>query len=345
MRVAFRVEGEPEIGLGHVMRCLALAQRLVASGHQVFFFMSPRSEYFCRNRADWVGDILCISNIDNQLEPEWLGKQCTELKVNWLVLDGYQFDQNYRHTLQSDTYNLAVFDDMNNSGALYADLVINGAPNAASHNYQVTAPNALLAIGQDYQVLRQEFLQSVHNEWQERQNLTLMFGGSDPKKLTFSVLQSLQKLSSSIPITVITGAAYDGLQDLVDLIKTSALDITHLHDCQNMASVLVNTKLALSAAGGSQFELLACATPSMLVVVAENQKNASQEAANQGWCKVFNVDDLNADELAMQCISLWQQPGLLGLMHQKALEFPVVDGAKNIVKLMSGQKLTSDHTQ
>ena len=345
MRVAFRVEGEPEIGLGHVMRCLALAQRLVANGHEVFFFMSPRAEYFCRSRADWVGDILSITDADKQLEPEWLVEQCTELKANWLVLDGYQFDQNYRHTLQCSEFNFAVFDDMNNSGALYADLVINGAPNAALHNYQLTAQNALLAIGQDYQVLRQEFLQSINNDWQDRKNLTLMFGGSDPKKMTFSVLQSLQKLSSTIPITVITGAAYDGLQDLVDLIKISALDITHLHDCQNMASVLVNTKLALSAAGGSQFELLACAVPSILVVVAENQENASHVAASQGWCKVFNGDDLNGDELAMQCITLWQQPELLGLMHQKALEFPVVDGAKNIVELMSEHKLTSDDTQ
>jgi UDP-2,4-diacetamido-2,4,6-trideoxy-beta-L-altropyranose hydrolase len=345
MRVAFRVEGQPEIGLGHVMRCLALAQSLVTNGHEVFFFMSQRSEFFCRNRADWVGEILSITESDKLLEVDWIVKYCAELKVNWLVLDGYQFDQNYRHTLQSADCKLAVFDDMNNSGALYADLVINGAPNAAMHNYQLTAQNALLAIGQDYQVLRQEFLQSGNKDWQERKHLTLMFGGSDPKKLTLNVLQSLQKLSSTIPITVITGAAYDGLQDLVDLIKTSALYITHLHDCQNMASVLVKTKLALSAAGGSQFELLACAVPSILVVVAENQQGASQDAANKGWCKVFNGDDLNADYLAKQCISLWQQPELLGLMHQKALQFPVVDGAKNIVKLMSGQKFTSDDTE
>ena len=37
MRVVFRVEGEPNIGLGHVMRCMALAQSLVKSGHVVFF--------------------------------------------------------------------------------------------------------------------------------------------------------------------------------------------------------------------------------------------------------------------------------------------------------------------
>ena len=80
---------------------------------------------------------------------------------------------------------------------------------------------------------------------------------------------------------------------------------------------------------------------SILVVVAENQKNASQDAASQGWCKVVNSDDCSADELAMRCLSLWQQPECLSTMHQKALLYPAVDGAKNIVALMSDQKMTS----
>jgi len=345
MRVVFRVEGEPNIGLGHVMRCMALAQRLVKQGHVVTFFMSQGSQHFCRNRADWEGEILTIAGMDKQLEAEWLVGECSDMQVDWLVLDGYQFDQTYRHALQSNAFKLAVFDDMNNSGALYADMVINGAPNAALHSYQLSAPNALLALGQGYQVLRQEFLQLANWKWSNRKSLTLMFGGSDPKKLTIKVLQSLRKMNVSMPITVITGAAYAGLHDLGDLIKTSELDITHLHDCQNIATVLLNTRLALSAAGASQFELLACATPSILVVVADNQQSASQDAASQGWCQTVYSDDLNADELAIQCLSLWQQPEVLHTMYQKALLYPAVDGAKNIVELMSQQKLTSDDTQ
>jgi UDP-2,4-diacetamido-2,4,6-trideoxy-beta-L-altropyranose hydrolase len=345
MRVAFRVEGEPSIGLGHVMRCMALAQSLVAYGHEVFFFMSQRSQSFCHNRADWVGEIFSITDIDNSLEPDWVTKQSRDLQVDWLVLDGYQFDETYRLKLRSREFKFAVFDDMNNSGALYADIVINGAPNAATHNYQLTAPDAQLAVGPDYQVLRREFLQLNNNEWDNRKNLTLMFGGSDPKKLTLGVLQSLQKLNATMPITVITGAAYADLQDLVDFVSISNLEIKHLHDCQNMASELVNSKLALSAAGGSQFELLACAVPSILVVVAENQKSASKEASIQGWCQVANAQDFSAYQLAKQCLSLWQQPELLGVMHKKALQFPVIDGAKNIVELMFAYRPTSDKCQ
>jgi UDP-2,4-diacetamido-2,4,6-trideoxy-beta-L-altropyranose hydrolase len=345
MRVVFRVEGEPSIGLGHVMRCMALAQSLVKSGHVVFFFMTPRSQHFCRNRADWTGKIIAITNIDTSAEPQWLAKKCIDLCADWLVLDGYHFDQAYRQSFQCNVFKLAVFDDMNNSGALNVDMVINGALNASLHNYQLTAPKASLAIGQNYQVLRQEFLQLTNRKCSNRKSLTLMFGGSDPKGLTINALQSLGNANASMPIIVITGAAYDGLSDLTDLIKNSELDITHLHDCQNMAAVLLNTQLALSAAGGSQFELLACATPSILVVVAENQKPASQNTASQGWCQVVDSEHLSANEWVQDCLSLWQQPELLLTMHQKALLVPVVDGAKNIVELMSKQNMTSDTAQ
>jgi UDP-2,4-diacetamido-2,4,6-trideoxy-beta-L-altropyranose hydrolase len=345
MQVAFRVEGEPNIGLGHVMRCMALAQSLVSCGHNVLFFMSQRSQHFCGNRTDWQGEILAIPDIDKTAELDWLITQCTDLRVDWLVLDGYQFDQAYCYAVQSNAFKFAVFDDMNNSGTLYADMVINGALNASLHSYQLTAPKALLAVGQGYQVLRQEFLQPMNKKWSGRKSLTLMFGGSDPKGLTIIAIQSLYKVNASMPITIITGAAFVGLNDLADLIKTSGLDITHLHDCQNMAAVLVKTKLALSAAGGSQFELLACKTPSILVVVADNQINASQEAASQGWCQVVNSNELNTDDLAMQCIYLWQQPELLRKMHEKTLGFPVIDGGNNIVTLMSGQQPRVDRTQ
>ena len=184
-------------------------------------------------------------------------------------------------------------------------------------------------------MLRQEFLQANRGRWSERKNLTLMFGGSDPKNLTISLLNALHKRNPTMPITVITGAAYNALPELQSLINNSDLAINHLHDCQNMAEVLENTRLAISAAGGSQFELRACAVPTILVVVADNQMLASQDAANQGWCLLAKSYDLNAEKLAEQSLALWQQAEDLHAMHKMALLLPVIDGAKNIVKLMS----------
>ncbi|MGS2720411.1 UDP-2,4-diacetamido-2,4,6-trideoxy-beta-L-altropyranose hydrolase [Paraglaciecola aestuariivivens] len=342
MRVAFRVEGTPKLGLGHIMRCMALAQGLHKAGHQVFFFMSEVSSQFCQNRSDWLGEIIPLIDLDPSKQPEWLVEQCCTLKVDWLVLDGYQFEQSYRRFLSSKHFKLAVFDDLNNSGELYADLVINGAPKAHELNYLTKAPNAKLAIGSQFQVLRQEFFQVERNNWSSRNNLSLMFGGSDPKNMTIKLLAALQKQAATMPITVITGAAYENLPQLTHLLKHSQLKVKHIHNCQNMAKELVHSKLAVSAAGGSQFELLACAVPAFLVVVANNQLPATQAAANQGWCHLIKQDEAEIDELAKQCLSVWQNPELLQQMHKLALAQPVIDGAQNIAQLMLAQTQQSE---
>ncbi|WP_158967733.1 UDP-2,4-diacetamido-2,4,6-trideoxy-beta-L-altropyranose hydrolase [Paraglaciecola sp. L3A3] len=337
MRIVFRVEGSPQIGLGHVMRCMALAQSLTDKQHDVFSIMSKQSQLFCQSRADWPGQIIPLDILEHRNEAEYVKQQVIDLAADWLFLDGYQFDQTYRQYLCSEHYQFAIFDDINNTGNLFADLVINGADNAQQLDYQTTAAQAELAIGSDYQVLRQEFLNLSDRQWPRRKTLTLVFGGSDTYNMTLLTLQALAKKHAAvvIPIIVITGAAYTKLNELNEFLSTSDLNITHLHDCQNMASVLANSRLAVSAAGGSQFELLACATPAILLVVADNQKLASQQVVKQGWCQVLINQQTTAEQLVNHCLALWQQPKLLESMHQKALQQPVKDGAQAIVCLMT----------
>ena len=334
LKVLFRVDGHSTIGLGHLMRCMALSQCLSKHRHEVIFIVSATSLQYCQSRSDGYGRLLVIPDINKDAEPQWLYRQCLQHDVDWLILDGYQFDQHYRLQLLSKEFNLGVFDDTNSSGALQVDLVINGAGNAPALNYQNTAPSALLGIGNDYRILRQEFLHLTDRKWSERKCLTLMFGGSDPTNFTLSVLKSLEKVSVTMPIVMITGAAYPELLALEQFIESSELHIQHLHDCQNMAQIMCKTRLAISAAGGSQFELLSCATPSMLVVMAENQRLASQSAAQQGWCQVIDNEVISADELVQKSLKLWEQSALLLKMHERALVYKTSDGAKRILNLM-----------
>lgn len=317
-----------------MMRCLALAQSLRAQGHSLVFVMSLASKDFALAKLTQCCDIVFLPDIPLEQEPSWILQQLEHLQADWLIIDGYQFSAMYRQSFGSNRVKLALFDDMNNSGRLDVDMVINGAQNAKTLDYQSTATNAFLAIGESYQVLRQEFFKVNKNNWQNRDSLTLMFGGSDPANLTILVLQVLAQRSAKMPITVITGAAYTQLSELNKIIADSTLNITHLHDCQNMAEVMVHTKLAISAAGGSQFELVACATPSLLVVVADNQKLASHASESQGWCFVIDSQPPNEKQIVSQCLAIFQDTEKLQLMHQKALQQPITNGALNITKML-----------
>ena len=43
LKIGFRVEGDAEIGIGHVVRCLSLAKTLTHHGHSVVFSVRARS--------------------------------------------------------------------------------------------------------------------------------------------------------------------------------------------------------------------------------------------------------------------------------------------------------------
>jgi len=335
--VCFRVDGDSQIGLGHLMRCLALAQALEQQQIQCLFLIKGETADFCKSRHDWVGHYkLLPDKITFEQENHWLRLQLQQLNPWALVLDGYQFNANYRAGLKQCPVPLVVFDDNNNSGQLYADMVLNASSNANSLGYEKTAAKALLCLGDHYRILRQEFIQRSLVEWKQRNSLTLIFGGSDVLGLTLPLLQALEQRQIDFPIRVITGAAYQESKELRKFIQQSCLTIQHLPDCQQVAEVFSYSKFVVSAAGGSQFELLACETPSILVVVAANQLNATQEAAKQGWCSYIDfTSEKKIAELADSICILWQDDNSLKYMHQKAKHLVDLGGADRVVQAIS----------
>lgn len=316
------------------MRCLALAQALEKSAIHVWFAVSKRTFSLCENRHDWVGERLIIPNdIEVMDEALWLEEVVLEHKIDALVLDGYQFSQGYRQKLISLPCAKILFDDNNNSGSLHTDMVINGAENAAMLGYQQSAPSAVYCLGSLYRILRQEFISASQNKWQSRHLLTICLGGSDPKNLTIALLEGLQHHNVKAPICVITGGAYQQLPKLNIFIAASQLHLEHIHDCQNMADIFSQSRLVVSAAGGTQFELLACQTPSLLLVVADNQLNATQQASQQGWCAMLDTrDEVDFNLLSQRINELWNDQKKLKLMSDIAQNYKDVEGANRVVE-------------
>ncbi|WP_088330242.1 UDP-2,4-diacetamido-2,4,6-trideoxy-beta-L-altropyranose hydrolase [Lacimicrobium sp. SS2-24] len=334
--VIFRTDGNSEMGLGHLMRCLALAQELDLNQVNATFLVSESSLAFCRSRHDWVGKVIPVPDYPADAEIRWMQQLPEFDQADWIVLDGYQFDQAYRFAIKSTGKLFALFDDNNDSGQLYADLVINGSSHAQMLDYDQTAATAQRCIGEPYRVLRHEFRITEPMPFSERRDLVICFGGSDPSGITLSLLQALESLSASMSVRVITGAAYrDGIA-LDDFLKRTGLIVQHLPNHQQMADCFSRARLAISAAGGSQFELAACCTPSILAVVAENQRLATAQAEQQGWCEVFDMTQgESVKALAETAVMLWSQSSKLATMHQKAGQFADTMGSSRVFESMS----------
>uniref|UniRef100_UPI0030F3E0DD PseG/SpsG family protein n=1 Tax=Paraglaciecola sp. TaxID=1920173 RepID=UPI0030F3E0DD len=267
-------------------------------------------------------------------EPTFLAQYCEQHDVAALVLDGYQFDSEYRQALSQIAVKHIVFDDNNDSGSLCADLVINGASNAQQLGYEKTAPLAQLCVGSTYRLLREEFTHAeLKLPWYLRSKLTLVMGGSDPRNLSIKILKQLAQQQFVAKITLATGGAYGHVDKLKQFLAHSSLKVEHLSNCQTMAELFGQSLLAVSAAGGSQFELQAMYTPALLLVIADNQRNATLQAAKQRWCEAIDCESNDNISLICQRLTdLWSKQQQLELMHQNAQLLAPNNGASKVAQ-------------
>jgi spore coat polysaccharide biosynthesis predicted glycosyltransferase SpsG len=254
-----------------------------------------------------------------------------------IVLDGYQFDVHYRQALYASTLHVITFDDSNDLEALYCDLVINALPFAFSIGYEISAPQATHLLGLEYSIIRQEFLQQKNITFKKRNKLLINFGGSDVANLTLPLvtkLLALELIDSPEDIIVITGGAYYSPEKM-NLLALK-FGFQHIHNCQNMAEILYQCKLAICAPGSIVYELAYCGVPSIFLTVADNQLLSAQAHQNIGWCKVVNGLEHQGIEHALLHLSqLWNAPSALIKLSETAIK--LIDG-KGVKRICSAIK-------
>ncbi|MCC2615108.1 UDP-2,4-diacetamido-2,4,6-trideoxy-beta-L-altropyranose hydrolase [Aestuariibacter halophilus] len=333
MHTLIRVNASSEIGMGHLMRCLALAQGLVERHMQVTFIVDTTTLGYCQARHDWVGQCTVLpQGVTSEDEVAWIKAQANATQADVLVIDGYQFDASYRQGLRGSGMLVVAFDDTAQTHPLSADIIINGAAGAAELGYHHREPEATLCIGEQYRVMRSEFCPPPHIDWPQRQGLLIAMGGSDPKGLTVPLLSALAEEGHREPVRVVTGAAYPHLDALQRLVPTLPFAVQHIHDCQTMADAFSHASLCVSAAGGSQFELQACGTPSVLITVADNQVGATQGAAQQGWCHwVDGRESIDCVAVSRTIMTLLNAPDTLQQMSQKAYSSADTQGTARVI--------------
>ncbi len=270
----FRLDAGKNNGLGHLMRCRALADALHSLGVE------------CTFACKIIDSDICLSphrlhSIENEEEFLVLSKA-----YQWIIVDHYEYSSEELYVLyKHPDSHLIVLDDIGNRGHLYADLIINPlAKSRAFTSYQLS-PEAQLLLGPEYCLLGDSFQKLKLPDFKQREHLVITFGGSDVSALSLPVAEALAdfKPLSQLEVVVITGGAYVN----VSVIEQYCVqhNYQHLHNVQNMAEVFSHAKVAISAAGSTIFELACCGVPSVFAVVADNQWLAAREHSALGWCR------------------------------------------------------------
>ncbi len=207
--LVFRVDASSEMGIGHVMRCLALAQAWQDIEGQSIFVMStgfPALE--TRLKSEGMNVVYVSAKPGSNDDAFQTTKLSREMNTRWVIVDGYHFTANYQKIIKDSGLNLLFIDDHGHADHYYADIVLNQNIHAESLFYRCE-PYTQLFLGPEYVLLRREFLK--WRGWarsipEVARCILVTLGGGDSENVTLKVIQALRKMNQSdMEVTVLIG--------------------------------------------------------------------------------------------------------------------------------------------
>jgi len=277
--ILIRADASAEVGTGHLMRCLALAQGWKARGGQVVFVTACESEVLCQRLLDEGFQVVMLEqSYPDPYDWEHTLQVLAAHSDAWLVLDGYHFDPVYQRQIKEAGHRLLVIDDMAHLDHYYADVVLNQNINAERLHYACESYTRLL-LGTRYVLLRSEFL--AWQGWQREipkvaRKVLVTLGGGDPDNVTLKVIQALQQVNvDDLETVVVAGASNPYFRELQSAIRNPQSAIRVVQNVINMPKLMAWADMAVSAGGSTCWEMAFMGLPSLILVTAGDQRTVA----------------------------------------------------------------------
>lgn len=285
-KIILRVDGNSEIGLGHLYRGMALLD--ILKDHYSCSFLIRKNTTISPLKNAKISFQYIPDEIELEDEPEWI---CASLQeFDTIVLDGYQFREEYQTKIKLYGKRLVYVDDLARD-VQKADVVINHSPNIKKEDYN-KEDYTQLALGLEYAILRKTFINCIKEKREVNRtikNVFILFGGSDPDDFTFQAARNIVKLESINSVTIVLGAAY--IHSEIFKIKNDKLNIYRNQSEEEVFDLMNQSDVAIAPASTTSLELASIGVPIILGFFVENQKKIYS-----GFVKnnaIFPIGNLN----------------------------------------------------
>jgi UDP-2,4-diacetamido-2,4,6-trideoxy-beta-L-altropyranose hydrolase len=286
-----RADASSAIGSGHAMRCLALAKAWQREGGRVCYLTAETiAALDARLQDENVQHERLVLETGTPADAEQTVAWARRVGASWVVVDGYRFRPDYIHRLKISGVRVLALDDDARFDFYEADVVLNQNMDAIAESYKREVSTHLL-LGAKYVLLRPEFL--VERSQKEiagvARKVLVTTGGSDSKNVTSTVVRALPRLGDDLEATVVVGGGSPHYESLQALVERLPVKVRLERSPANMAPIMRWADVAISAAGGTCWELAFLGVPMILITVSRDQeRNAaaiskSGAALSLGW--------------------------------------------------------------
>lgn len=366
MKVVFRADASLQIGTGHVMRCLTLADALAArgadcqfvcrehAGNLIEFIMSKGHVVHVLPTAMQLADLTKQTTDSDKPElahGHWLGatqaqdvQACAPIlakfQPDWLIVDHYALDARWELAVKPHSRKLMVVNDLADRSHA-CDILLDQTFGRSAEDYRRWVPaECQLLCGSQFALLRPEFLALRAFSLQRRekpqlQQLLITMGGVDKDNVTSKVLESLTAcaLPDGCNITVVMGPTAPWLDEVKRQAKRMPWPTGVLVGVSNMARLMADSDFAIGAAGATTWERCCLGLPTAMMVVAENQKYAAKLLEQAGAVHTLDLNTDLADSLKNLVHSIRKSRNFL---------MRLIEGASNVADGKGAQRV-ADH--
>ncbi|MCZ6603188.1 MAG: UDP-2,4-diacetamido-2,4,6-trideoxy-beta-L-altropyranose hydrolase [Planctomycetota bacterium] len=289
-----RADANAEIGTGHVMRCLALAQAWREEGSDAVFLMHPSSGSINdRLASEGCTAVTLQAETGSGQDAQETARVARDVGAGWVVVDGYAFDRRYQGALKEAGLGLLFVDDYGHGKSYCADLVLDQNIDTTTEFYADRTSATRLLLGARYALLRREF--RMHRGWKRQistpaRRLLVTLGGGDLDNVTLKVIEALRQLDEAeLEAVVVSGWANRHRKDLEAAAGRARCRIRVTTTTQEMPDLMMWADVAVSAGGTTCFEMTYLGLPHLIIILAENQERMARSldragsAINLGW--------------------------------------------------------------
>lgn len=280
-RIVIRADGNQQIAMGHVMRCLSIADELCQMGADVIFVTAGnQTEELIRDRG--FENHVLHSDFDRmEQELPALLKFLKEYQPDLILTDSYYVTDAYMEALRQ-ICKTAYIDDLGQP-VYPVDVLINyniyGSELPYEKYYEekgIPLPERILT-GCIYAPLRAEFRQGRRSRIRECvTDVLITTGGGDKADTSGRLCRKLlaerkRGQHAGIRYHVICGPFAQNRQELMEIAAEDDAFVIHGF-MTKMSEFLTNYDLAVSAGGSTMYELCSMGLPTVCFTFADNQR-------------------------------------------------------------------------
>jgi spore coat polysaccharide biosynthesis predicted glycosyltransferase SpsG len=318
-------------GLGHLMRCLSLADAIKDIDKNSIYFFSNDPEGIVIDRV--INEGYKFKKITSLLNNEFISSFSNKYAefIHWIIIDLKKINSYFFNECRKIAKVLHFDDDICRS--FNSNIIVNNHIASNKGCYQLGIKSKLL-IGPKFNTVNKSFFE-VGSDNKNNEHILITLGGEDPEDFTSWFIEGLSDIFAKNRVIVAIGPANPNHENIKKKIAAYAPHIEVIFSPKSLSKYTSNAIIAITAGGVTCYELAAARVPQCMVALENHQKSLINGfISNDAAIALGSYNDICIDNVKKIVRQLLKDKKLASFISKNAFDLIPINGPLNIVEEM-----------